>query len=84
MPSQLSLDLSAGVGLDVTGLASLAPTLRRLVLTVQGLQLGGLGALAELHRLRHLQLRIQRGFYMLPGAQARLCPKTYPKPTYCI
>ena len=66
---QLSLDLSAGVGLDVAGLAALAPTLRRLVLTVRGLQLAGLAALAELHRLRHLQLRIQRGFYTLPGDQ---------------
>ena len=58
------------MGLDVSGLAALAPTLRRLVLTVRGLQLAGLGALAELHRLRDLQLRIQRGFYMLPGDQA--------------
>ena len=59
------------MGLDVAGLAALAPTLRRLALTVRGLQLGGLGALAELHRLRHLRLRIQRGFYMLPGDQVR-------------
>ena len=72
---QLSLDLSAGVGLDVAGLAALAPTLRRLVLTVRGLQLAGLASLAELHRLRHLQLRIHRGFYTLPGDQARRLPR---------
>ena len=75
---QLSLDLSAGVGLDVAGLAALAPTLRRLVLTVRGLQLTGLASLAELHRLRHLQLRIQRGFYTLPGDQVPI-PCRFPQ-----
>jgi hypothetical protein len=62
------------VGLDVAGLAALAPTLRRLVVTVRGLQLTGLASLAELHRLRHLQLRIQRGFYTLPGDQVLVPP----------
>ena len=69
-----ALELSAGVGLEISGIAALSPTLQSLSLRVRGLQLQGLDAMAGLHNLQNLSLHVDRGVYSVTDPAQVLKP----------